>query len=264
MSTTETVPTETKIAGMRERIRGAGTPEPDRGDDPAPSPEPDQGDERAPFQRKSWDELSESYRRELERRGQTRERHDAGHPPPRPKDTAPKRGKGRPRTAEAPKDTGPKRPTLDQLRGEVHNTVGRIGFAVSLVDRFDGLVILANAEAAADAAISLAEVNPSVRRTLERLTEVSGYAALATVGAQIAVPILMHHRIIPASPLALRFLGVPDQAIEVDPDLMDPPDTPAEPEPARPDDDETPTATHVADPEGSVRLPFYDPEDETP
>lgn len=172
------------------------------------------------FQRKPWSELSESYRRRLEAKGYTRAHHERGEPIPR--DRAPRRGGDEPTTGDDTSTSGSSSPPTDDrpevprkrgggLRDDVEQMLGMAGLAVFALDQFDGTVIMAQASDLADALMELADRFPRMRRTLELITR--GGDALAIGGAltSVALPMLMHHGLVPANPMLMA--TVPPEAV---------------------------------------------------
>jgi len=63
---------------------------------------------------------------------------------------------------------------------------------------FDGQVLIARADAVAEAVDKIAAENPAVKKALERLFTGSSYAQLAITVAGVAVPIAAAHGLVPA------------------------------------------------------------------
>jgi hypothetical protein len=119
----------------------------------------------------------------------------AANPPPISKGKA-KRSQGRPIA----------------LKTELEDLFTQLGAVVMMADQFDGLVIINNAEPNADALAKLANKNARVKKALEALTQVSSLGAVAGVVGATAVPILMHHGVIPVQmPLPEGWLKPPEQ-----------------------------------------------------
>lgn len=72
-----------------------------------------------------------------------------------------------------------------------------IGLVTMAFDPFDGQIIMKGAPALSESLIRLAEANPSVRRGLEQFVTAGAWSGVAMAVASIAMPIMMHHRIIP-------------------------------------------------------------------
>lgn len=123
-------------------------------------------------------------------------------------ETAPKRGASRKRR-ETP-DTEPaasarkprKRSTGKRsLQRDLDQLFGTLGAAVSVVEPFDGAVLVANSGTLARRLDDLAKENDAIHRTLSLLTSGSGGAmGVAFALMPIVLPIAHHHRLIPSSP----------------------------------------------------------------
>lgn len=110
------------------------------------------------------------------------------------------------------KTAGPSIPRAnktEKMRAELTASLGMIGIAVMAIDQYDGLVILDRSSATVDALLTVAEHNPKVRKVLEQMLEVSVWAALGTAIAGIAVPIAVHHNMLPlpAAAVEAQFLS---------------------------------------------------------
>lgn len=115
------------------------------------------------------------------------------------------------------------------LRDPLTELLTTLGLGVSVINGFDGQVIIFKAETVARELDDLARQNPQVHRVLSQLVAASAWGSVATVLASVAVPIAMNHGAIPANPLLVGAF-VPDELVP----LLDPP-TP--PEPAEPSGD---------------------------
>lgn len=124
----------------------------------------------------------------------------------------------------APKATAANPPPIDKpkakrsqgrpiaLKTELEDLFTQLGAVVMMADQFDGLVIINNAEPNADALAKLANKNARVKKALETLTQVSSLGAVAGIVGATAVPILMHHGVIPVQmPLPDGWLKPPEQ-----------------------------------------------------
>ena len=85
----------------------------------------------------------------------------------------------------------------ERLRKELASTLALVGVGVMTLDAYDGLVIIDRSADTVDALMTVAEHNPKVRKALEQILEVSVWAALGTAIAGMAVPIAVHHKMIP-------------------------------------------------------------------
>lgn len=77
--------------------------------------------------------------------------------------------------------------SLGSLRQQLADAYTLIGVAVSPVFALPGLVIVKQADACADAWIAAAEVNPTIRKNLERLMTVTVYGAILAAHYPIVV-----------------------------------------------------------------------------
>lgn len=98
------------------------------------------------------------------------------------------------------------------LKTELEDLFTQLGAMVMMADQFDGLVIINNAEPNADALAKLANKNARVKKALEALTQISSLGAVAGVVGATAIPILMHHGVVPVQmPLPDGWLKPPEQ-----------------------------------------------------
>lgn len=161
------------------------------------------------FERKSWDDLSDAYRSRLESQGQTRQRHDAGLPPPKAGDREPQRDSDGPTAAGGPSEPHDVPPRIADTSGSsdlakpIKQLLGVVGLAIYKADKFDGLVVMENGAKLADSLVEASESSPQLRRMLELLSVGGGYAPLAWASAGIAVPIMVRHGLLPDSALAV-------------------------------------------------------------
>ena len=179
-----------------------GMPDPDDAPDaPATAAERDP----RPGQRKAWHELSERSRRQYERMGHTQVEHDAGRPIPKDRPPA-RRRTAAPRTAPSAPARSKRMPLAEPLT-ELFTQVGTMLF---LVDPFDGTVLIERSSDLAEQIDQIAERSPKVQRALEgALTGVSVFG-IAGVVASIAIPIMIHHGMIPPG-TPLDFM-IPEEA----------------------------------------------------
>lgn len=109
------------------------------------------------------------------------------------------------------KSTRPKGRPL-ALETELEEFFTMMGAMVMMVDQFDGLVITSQAEDNAKALAKLANKNARVKKALEAMMQVSSLGAIAGVVGATAVPILMHHGVIPpALPMPEEWLEPPER-----------------------------------------------------
>lgn len=116
-----------------------------------------------------------------------------GDKPETPKDSAPKRGRGRPRLdpkAEAAASTPYKPGVISQgLTG----LYGQLGMMLGMIDPHCGQAIIANAEVMAQSLEKLAKDNPAVREWLTRLVTTSVIGEVIAAHMPVAFAIFMHH-----------------------------------------------------------------------
>lgn len=88
--------------------------------------------------------------------------------------------------------------TITQLENGLKSNFELLGIAIMGFDKFDGEIITEKAPELANALTELAKTNPRVRATLESLMEVGAWGGVASVvGLQIALPIAVHHNLLP-------------------------------------------------------------------
>lgn len=98
------------------------------------------------------------------------------------------------------------------LQTELEEFFTQIGAGVMMLDQFDGLVIINQASENAAALAKLANKNARVKKALEALTSISSMGAVVGVIGGTAVPILMHHGVIPPGlPMADEWLKPPER-----------------------------------------------------
>lgn len=90
---------------------------------------------------------------------------------------------------------GAKRSPL--LERKLQEFMGAIGSAVFFFDQHCGAVLLEGSERMAHALANLANQYPSVRRTLEAMTQAGAVGEVVIAGATIAMPIMAHHGMLP-------------------------------------------------------------------
>jgi len=96
------------------------------------------------------------------------------------------------------------------IRKRLEELANLAGGLISLVEPYDGAVILQNAEPLARAWAPIAERHPRVRAALVGLESGGVYGAAAVATLTVLVPILAHHRLLPAPAAQLAGLaGVP-------------------------------------------------------
>lgn len=132
-----------------------------------------------------------------------------------PKDSPPTMGRpGRTaaRKAKADDDYVPPPLTIPQIRTKLKQLLNTAGGLAMLANPADGQVILAHADAAADAYTELAKRHKSIRRAIEALEAGGAYGAAISVTLSMALPILANHNKLPAplAPMAMLFGVSPD------------------------------------------------------
>lgn len=90
--------------------------------------------------------------------------------------------------------------SLDALRKEITTSVQDVGRLVALFEEYDGTVIFNGAEGFATGWVRVAETNDTMRKVLEGLLQSSAWGAAIGGTIAIALPILIHHNLIPAFP----------------------------------------------------------------
>lgn len=98
------------------------------------------------------------------------------------------------------------------LETELAEFFTNLGAMVMMADQFDGLVIVNQAEDNAKALAKLANKNARIKKMLEGMMEVSSLGAVAGVVGATAIPILMHHGVIPLElPMPNEWLEPPER-----------------------------------------------------
>jgi hypothetical protein len=72
-----------------------------------------------------------------------------------------------------------------------------LGFAVGMLDQFDGIALAQGADSLAHSWIVLAQTDPKVRKFLQKVTTGSGWGAVILAHALVAMPIVQHHNLTP-------------------------------------------------------------------
>lgn len=110
-------------------------------------------------------------------------------------------GGGTGTTAKGPGKKRGKKGGKKSLQRDLEQLLGVLGSGVSMLDPFDGTVVLENAGQLARALDDAAKQNEGLRRTLELLTSGSGGAAgIALALIPIVLPIARHHGLLPDVP----------------------------------------------------------------
>lgn len=87
----------------------------------------------------------------------------------------------------------------DRLKADLLALLTVIGTGVTMVDRFDGMVVLDRADKTADALVVAAQQSPQVRKALEQLTTVSAWGSVVAALSGMLIPIAAHHHLAPIS-----------------------------------------------------------------
>jgi hypothetical protein len=85
----------------------------------------------------------------------------------------------------------------ERLRQDLTTMLGTVGFALVMVEPYDGLVVIDRAPATVDALMAVAADNPKVRKVLEQMVSVSVWGQVSMAVAGLALPIAAHHGILP-------------------------------------------------------------------
>ncbi|MCP4229549.1 MAG: hypothetical protein GY771_05315 [bacterium] len=94
--------------------------------------------------------------------------------------------------------------TIAQLESQLKGSFEFLGMLVAGYDEFDSEVIITKAPDLAKALTDLARNNPRVRARLESLLEAGAWGGvIMLVGSQIALPIAVHHNMLPPGMNAL-------------------------------------------------------------
>lgn len=177
-------------------------------------------------------------------------------------DTAAPRRQSRPATDGPPPPPGPaaakpvasrKGPT-PQLQKSLEELFSAPAYVYAINgDQWAQDHITENAPKLAEAYYKLAQKNPAVKRTLERLTTGSAWGGVAVATGATVLPLLAHHQLLPA-PVQTIFSGVPTTGAPRGP-IVPPPPSPGpvrSPTVARPP---APTGTPPGMGGGTPRVP---------
>lgn len=93
------------------------------------------------------------------------------------------------RSVGRPKGTAARSPLKDRLE----ETIGLLGVGIAVANEADGMVIVEEAEALANALDTLARQNPKARKYIEKALEGSAYSQLALVCMRISFKIASNH-----------------------------------------------------------------------
>lgn len=130
-------------------------------------------------------------------------------------DTAPKAVRAEPppdsENPKSRKSTKPRGRPL-ALEKELEEFFMQTGAMLMMADQFDGLVVINQAGDNAAALAKLANKNARVKKALEALVNMSAMSAVVGVVGATAIPILMHHGVIPpAMPMPEEWLEPPER-----------------------------------------------------
>lgn len=84
-----------------------------------------------------------------------------------------------------------------RLRQDLATMMGTLGFALMMVEAYDGLVVIDRTEATVDALMDVAEHEPKVKKILEQMVTVSVWGQVSMAVAGLALPIAAHHGVLP-------------------------------------------------------------------
>lgn len=99
--------------------------------------------------------------------------------------------------SNAPRESAALKRDLAIIRESLLALVGGLGLSVSLVEPFDGKIILERGPHLVDALVALARQQQRVREALLAFVTASAYADVAMASLAILLPILAHHRLLP-------------------------------------------------------------------
>ena len=102
-----------------------------------------------------------------------------------PPSEPPKRRRGRPKGSTNKSKLLP----VSEIKDGITQFVGLLGLGVSVVDTYDGGVIIKQAEPVADAVANMAAKDSKMHAQLTKLLRAGSYAALATAGIPIVLAI---------------------------------------------------------------------------
>jgi len=83
------------------------------------------------------------------------------------------------------------------LASQLTELIQGLGAGISLIDKYDGMVIMQGGERLGHSLIGPARTNRKVRTALENMVQGGAWAAVVMASAAIIVPILAHHKLIP-------------------------------------------------------------------
>jgi hypothetical protein len=112
-------------------------------------------------------------------------------------DEPPKRRRGRPVGSKNSNST--KNVSNTALELGLSNLFGMIGTGVFLVNRYDGSVILMQADATSKALADVAKTNPKINTVLNSMVQTSSWASLATAVMPMVLAIGANHNLLPAA-----------------------------------------------------------------
>jgi hypothetical protein len=84
-----------------------------------------------------------------------------------------------------------------QLEKELQLTFATVGLIVSALDSYDGQIILLGSERMAGALTRACQRNPRLYKLIARTVQASYYADLAVAFGAVALPIAVHHGLLP-------------------------------------------------------------------
>ena len=121
-----------------------------------------------------------------------------------PTDTAPKRKRGRPKGSTNASKLLP----VSDIKDGISSFLSLLGMGVSMVDAYDGSVIIKGAEPLADSIAQMAAKDKKIHAQLTKALRAGSYAAVATAAMPMAISIGVNHGVLPP------FLPIMDTGVE--------------------------------------------------
>lgn len=123
--------------------------------------------------------------------------------PVTPPDTADEEQKAAPQSQRPSRKKGPGMGKLKEQVAELYATLGMM--VVTPIDPLAGHLVAANADDLAEQWVALAETNPTVKKTLQKLVEAGGWGGVVMAHGMIILPVLVNRGAFPdhvAGPIA--------------------------------------------------------------
>lgn len=86
----------------------------------------------------------------------------------------------------------------NQRKEKLQSLLGTVGSAVCMFELHDGSVIIAHAEAVAEATATLADENVHVAKAIDSMSVGGAWGGFMLALASMIIPILVHHNLVPA------------------------------------------------------------------